>query len=346
MFHTVKKFGFIGVVICFTLAPPMRGQIVSLLPVPSCSPEQSSRLQPKWNNLQSTASALVDKGETFNRDCNRVEEGSAEDTACKQRSDALETERQDYNGKANGYNSDVVAVLHGCVDDLTALVARDQQAIRNLGIDRTAQQFEQWVDWASSATEERDEQWREALQESAKAIVEAAIKSATDHTLDAVGSLNPPTANRLITQLRSAGVSDPLLFDAIRTVAYTPDKPGKARAAKKIIENLWRMKELWDLKDLTSSTESSKWKAGAAVIGLFVVDPRFQLLGKLTLQDVRFAFYSVNANVATRISLSEIERLSDLTELQLQNLKSLSRQLQGDVQRLRATKQELAGAGG
>lgn len=346
MFHTAKKFAFIAVASCFTFAPLLRAQMVSLLPVPSCSPEQGSRLQPRWNNLQAAASTLAEKGEAFKRDCNRVEEGSAEDAACKQRSDALEEERQDYNEKASGYNSDVVTALQGCVDDLTALVARDQQAIRNLGIDRTAQQFEQWVDWASSATEERGEQWREALQESAQAVMEAAIKSAGDHIMDAVGSLNPPTANRLITQLRGAGVSDPLLFDAIRTVAYTPDKPAKARAAKKIIENLWRLKEIWDLKDLSSGTESSKWKAGSAVIGLFVVDPRLQLLGKLTLQDVRFAFYSVNANVVTRISLSEIERLSDLTDLQLQNLKSLSRRLQEDVQRLRAAKQELAEAGG
>lgn len=344
--QAVNKSAFFTMFSGLALAVPLYAEIPGLLPPPSCSKEDSPRLAQTQRDLQSRQDEVVQNGKDFMRDCTGVAEGSEQDARCQRRQDALEPPKQEYTRKAHAYNSDVLRMLRGCVDRLAAAVARDQHAVRNLGVDKTAQQFAEWVDWASSATQERDEQWREALKESAQTILESSVEAATDHVLDAAGSLNPPTANRLITQLRKAGVGDTLLFDAIRTVAYTPNKPEKARAAKKIIERLSQLKTIWDLKDLALDTESAKWKAGADVISLFVIDRRLQLIGNLALQDVRFAFYSVNANIVRQISLSQIERLSNLTEVQLQDLKLLSRRMVSDVQELRAAKKELASAEG
>lgn len=344
--QAVNKSAFLTLVSCLALAVPLCAEIPGLLPAPSCSKVDSPLLAQTQSDLQSRQDEVVRNGKDFMRDCTSVVAGSAQDVECQRRHDALEPPKQEYTRKANAYNSDVLRVLRGCVNRLTAAVARDQHAVRNLGVDKTAEQVDEWVDWASSAIRERNEQWQEGLKESAQAILEDNLQAASDHVLDAVGSLNPPTANRLISRLRNAGVGDTLLFDAIRTVAYTPNKPEKARAAKEIIERLSQLKTVWDLEDLDLSTESAKWKAGADVISLFVIDRRLQLIGNLALQDLRFAFYSVSANVQNRISLSQIERLSTLTAVQLQALKVLSRRMVSDVQELRAAKKELASAEG
>ena len=92
---------------------------------------------------------------------------------------------------------------------------------------------------------------------------------------------------------------------------------------------------------MTLDSESAKWKAGSAILGLFVPDARVQLLGKLTLQEVRIVFYTSYANVARRISLAQIDQLTNLSENQLIALKVLGGRIEADVRRLNLTQTDL-----
>ncbi len=317
--------------------------IPSLLQVPaSFASPMRARLIGKRSVLSHSYDTLKTDVERFEAKCSRVAEDTTKDTQCKSEDKGLEERRADYISKGNAYNSEIRTALNDRVAALRAVVVRDQQAIRKLGIAKTIGQYDDWIELSSDAERERDEQFKEALHAAAEQVLEAASVHALEHGLDRVGSLNPPKANRLITQLRKAGVSDPHAEQLLRKIAYTPGKPDKARQAKELIRHLEQMKHLWSLEDLTDTSDSAKWKAGADILGIFIEDKRLRLVGMLTLDEVRAVFYSVNNNIVRQVALSGIESLTRLNELQLQDLKILSGKLESDVERLRQAKRERA----
>jgi len=160
--------------------------------------------------------------------------------------------------------------------------------------------------------------------------------------LSVVGSLDPPHANHLITQLQSAGVTDPYLFEAIRGIANTPGKPAAARAAREVLTRLVQAKSAWEMTDASSGREDTIWAAAGAVISVVVVEPRLKLLTQLSVADARFAFYSVSNNITRRVSVNQIEHLTVLNEDDLKALKTATSLLQRHVAELNRAKQDLA----
>ena len=318
-------------------------QIPSLVQVPMSLPSDvRAHLSDTRSGLSGTYDALNTDVNAFEATCGHVAAGSPEDVKCQAPYTALEARRSDYISKATAYNTEVRTDLEARVAALHAVIKRDQQAIRNLGVAKTAGEYDSWVDLSSDAEKERDEQCKEALREAGKDVLEAAVMNALEHGLDKIGSLNPPKANALITRLRNAGISNTYIETMLRKIAYTPGKPDKMRDAKELIHYLEQSKDVWNLDDLTNASDSKKWEAGADVLGLFVQDKRLELIGKLTLQEVRVSFYSVNNNIVRRLAIDEVDDLTRLNELQLQDLKILSAKLESDVKTLRQAKSDLA----
>jgi hypothetical protein len=317
--------------------------IPSLRSVPaSLAADARARLAGERSKLSDAFDALNQDVGRFEARCRGVATGTPDDAQCQTDDTTLEGRRSEYISEANAYNSEVLAALNARVDTLAQAIKHDQQAIRNLGAGRNAGEYDDWVGMSADAEKERDEQCKEALREAGKEVLEAAFKNALEHGLDKIGSFNPPKANALITRMRNAGFHSPFIEAQLRKVAYTAGKPEMREDAKALIEMLEKSKDAWDLDDLTDASDSKKWEAGASVLGLFVEDKRLELIGKLTLQEVRASFYSVNNNIVRRLAMSEVDDLTRLNEMQLQNLKILSAKLTSDVKLLRQARSDLA----
>lgn len=278
----------------------------------------------------------------FGSRCGTVETGSAADARCKADAAILGRRRSDYFARVTRFNNSVRAALTAQIAALRAVIQSDQQAIRSLRIGKNVSQFDDWIYLSQYAAAERDRQVKEALRDAANTVVNSAANAALGKLIDGVGSLNPPLFYRLRTQLRGAGIVSEPIENLLKQIAFTPGKPEKARQAKELIGLLKKERSIWNLSDMTMDGDSAKWKAGSTILGLFVKDPKLALIGKLTLQEVRIVFHTVNANIDRRVALYQIEQLSALADSQLLSLKALSNQLSGDVSKLRAAKADLA----
>lgn len=314
-----------------------------LLPVPkSVDAGVRAQLATQRSLLSETYVRLKADADKLEARCTGVAEGTPKDLSCQAEAAPLEARRSDFASGANAYNSEVLAALNARVDQLTLTIRKDQGAIVNLGAGKNAGDYDDWVEMSADAEKERDEQCKEALREAGKAIVEAAGRKALDYGIQKIGSLNPPKANAVITKLRNAHINSPYIESRLRAIAYTAGKPEQAKDAKEIIDYLQKSSDVWKLDDLTDASDSKKWEAGATVLGLFVEDKRLELIGKLTLQEVRASFYSVNNNIVRQLAIGEVEDLTRLDELKLLDLKVLSAKLTNDVKAKRLAKSELA----
>lgn len=266
------------------------------------------------------------------KECEDVKVGSQEESQCESMSNQLNEEWGSYEEMREKYAK---------MCDLAILIQRDEQAIRNLNLDKRAEDFEDWATLADAAKKEFERQTGEAIQDAAFAIAEDMLDKGLEKGIDVVGSFNPVKANSLITQLTSYGISDPLFFDAIRKIARIKDKREKAMTAKVFLDDLKKSQEIYELYSLDLRTEDGRWRLGAILLGLGIEDSRLNLLSQLTLQDARFAFYSAHNNIARRVSKSFIIKFTALTEHQLHALRRLSKLLTKHVDEYNTTKQEL-----
>lgn len=326
-------------------APALWAQMQLLRPIPdSIAAADKSELSAERSRLIEEASTLCSTYANLKSRCETTTEaGSTLPADCAQSLADFRTSLSSHNAAATQYNDAVVAALRQRIKVLSAAVRQDQQAIRNLGIHRDAAEFDAWSLWLTAADEERQRQAEEAFREAAKDAVMSKIEQAFRIGVDKAAALDPQSAQNLIDRLRGAGVGDPYFLEAIEKFGAVTNKQEKAKAGMELLEQLKKAKTIWDLHDLGPDQESATWKVGAALLELFIPDPELQLIGKLTLDEVRATFYTVNeAAFDFPVFLSQINRLQQLTDQHLNILRMLSARLQADVQEKVRTAKDLA----
>jgi hypothetical protein len=326
-------------------SPPLWAQMRMLRPVPhSLSSADRAR-------LATEQSGLADKGRTicaaYAKYKLRCQAEGTPDSAvpsdCHASFSEISHALQVYNEAADKYNDEVVARLKHQVQILSGAVRQDQQAIRNLGLHNDADEFNSWSDWLDKADKERQQQVEAAFRDAARSAAQTMIEGAIHAGVNKAAALDPKTAERLIWRLRSAGADDPLFLDAIRKFAAARDKQQAADAGLKLLDRLSRAEAVWDLHDLGPDQESAAWQAGSDLFEIFIPDPKLQLIGKLTLDEVRATFYTINeAGIDFPVFWAEINSIEKLTERHLNDLKKLSVRLQADVQAKKQASAEIA----
>jgi hypothetical protein len=326
-------------------APSVWAQMRMLRPVPH-SLNSADHAQ-----LATEHSGLADKGRTvcaaYAKYKLRCEVEGTPDSAvpsdCHASFSEISHALQVYNEAADKYNDEVVARLKRQVQILSDAVRQDQQAIRNLGLHNDANEFNSWSDWLDKADKERQQQVDAAFRDAARSAAETMIDGAIHAGVNKAAALDPKTAERLIWRLRSAGADDPFFLDAIRKFAAARDKQQAADAGLKLLDRLGRAEAVWDLHDLGPDQESAAWQAGSDLFQVFMPDPKLQLIGRLTLDEVRATFYTVNqAGIDFPVFWAEINSIEKLTEQHLNDLKKLSVRLRADVQAKKQASDELA----
>lgn len=336
--------------------------IAGLLMTPAVAAAQVTVLRPAPQSVADTVrqEMLTESGRLTNardavlrvaadlaRDCRGVPETSPAIGPCRQRQGVAEKQRIAYNADADRFNDRVVFELDKRIADMRAAIAGDQGAIRNLGLSHSATEADALGSYAGAVDREWIEQRDAAFRDAGAALAEFGLQTAVTRGLQtsaakaAMNKFTPADAERLSKQLRNSGVNVPAISEALAALARA--KPAqKAAKAEELMNLLRRTKALWDLKDLKRDTESAKWQAGYYIVSAIAPDKRMAVIAKLTLAEVRLTFYAINANIELRVINSQIDRLSDLTDQQLLNLKSLSARLNANVDALNAAKAERA----
>lgn len=204
----------------------------------------------------------------------------------------------------------------GDAASLQLRVKRDQAAIQSLGFQQKSEDIEAWTKLAGNA---RTKFMRDTFD---------MLLANTNAALDAGGSLNPPSANRLISDLRAANVDFEPLNNAIRSLASTPGKPATAKQWRDLIDAFQRAKDSPVVaRSIVEGDQQSRLEALSKALGWLERDPNFALLAA----DLQFTTSSAYNNFARRVSQDQIDKLTALSENDLEHLKSLSKQLETDV---------------
>jgi hypothetical protein len=314
-----------------------------LRPVPQTIGEgDHTQLATQHSQLLEEGSMLCSRYSAYKQSCERPDSASPPPSDCAETLSRISSSLEEYNQRANSYNDAVVNALRSRVDEMGKAVSGDQQAIRNLGIHHDAEEFDAWTEWLKSEDSERRKQVDQAFRAAAKEFAIAAVQRGITAGVDAWATLSPREVARMVHRLEDLGVTDPLFLAAIQRFAAVRNKQEKAAAGIELLDRLRRAKGIWDLRDLGDDRESATWQAGSEILNIFVPEPDMQLIGTLTLNTVRAAFYNANeAWIDFPVFQSKIKGLEQLTAQHLNQLKALSDRLHNNVQRKKAAAKEL-----
>jgi hypothetical protein len=310
---------------------------VNVAEVPDCLP-QTIRVQllEERSGLVEQFKGYNNKVDEFRGKCSLVHEGTDRYYRCLSQQNYLQKRQGElveinyaFKHKVDLAVAAMRAPLQQHIEKLRDQIHSDETAIRRLGFQKRAEEFDDWIKLAETAQKEYERETRDAL-------IDLAIDKGLEglkQGITTIGSLNPPKANKCISQLKALGVGDPYLFGAIRRLALVRGKPARARAINNFLD---RVKDAVEAARIEKS--EGKLDAFTELLGELVTDRQLSLL----LIEIKFATAALYNNVAQRVSQHELMRLTALNEQELKALQKLSELLEKDVRQLNNAKQELA----
>jgi hypothetical protein len=220
--------------------------------------------------------------------------------------------------------------------NLKKQIARDEKAIRRLGLESRAEDFKEWEQLADEARNQFEEQALESFID----ILFTSASDANNAFITKVGSLNTFSSQKLIGKLNKVKIKNERLWKVIREIGATRGKPERAKAAKELIELIEMEGDLLNIsREISDNPGNIKTEAEAAatILSWGLKGP---LAGWLS-SDVQFMFASLYNNATRWESSYNIERLTTLTEQQLKDLSILSGVLKKHVKELQKAKADL-----
>jgi ribonuclease HI len=276
--------------------------------------------------LKQERAAMLAKGAAFDRACGRVEVGSAQDAQCNREFPVLSREAEQHHRKSvefiEAYGHALAAERARLQEQdkiLTQNIERDLNAVRNLGFDRRAQDFEEWEKLATDAKRAFEDTVRaEAaglIASKAKNGILAGVKSLdkvkVSGWIAALTKQDPPPTEIIALLQRMASVTD---ADRVRLVT-------DAKYLAKLIENV------------AKTAKVSGWKDGLPVLLEIACEafPSEATQCQWFKATASVTVASLYNNAARRIASNEVDRLTGLTEAQLRVLPKLNELIVGHV---------------
>ena len=203
-------------------------------------------------------------------------------------------------------------------------IARDVQAIRNLGFARRTEDFVQWEQLSQRA---RNEFWDQVAGE----IIDLIVEKSRDKLLEGFKHFDAAKGDRWIAFLQAQENPPPDLIDAVRRVSQLRNKGRAAYDAKYIVDGIEKLNKSWQVKDVQSAAPVLLDLVCDAVPQKPLHAPckYFRTASKLTVA----ALYD---NASRRVAVAEVERLTTLNERQLHHLNRLQKVLANHVTQLKS----------
>ena len=316
---------------------------VAELPRPNPLPAGvSADLQGKRAALESQGEKLDTLIAKHDQNCSHVLHGSPEAARCALEAKRLEEKAKAYldavkefNGLAN-QPSRGTATTASTIAKLEKQIVSDEEAIRRLGFQKRAADFEEW----SKLTEEARNQFiSETLRILGRLALDEAAINLKNPASSLSSSLTPKEAEGLITR---RGLEDTPLAAAIMRLAKATTIKERTDAANSLILAT-------NLAVQTYSVESSSDKQKATVEAFCETagDIGFKKFGLVSWQTralVSTAELTAELGFAygeQHIAESTIRDLDQMTEAQLKAVQKLSEVLRKHVNELKAAKQPL-----
>ncbi len=329
-------FWLLSLVMVWTAGTHAWAGVPELKPIPQVLPKEvRAYLVKQEAELTGELNALAARNDELRRNCAEVDEGSPAAEKCSREQAALETGRERYIKAADRFNNIVDAEV--AIHELKARIARDQEAIRRLGLKSRAEDFEEWEKLSDEARSQFEEQ---ALASMADLLFGAA-SDANKAVIGTAGALNTFSSRKLISRLRAKGISNERLFRCIREIGAAKGKPARAKAAKDLIEVVEKEGDLFNIAQEINGNPGDVRTAAEAATALLSWGLEGPLAGVFA-SDVQFMYASLYNNAARRVSADSIERLTTMTEQQLRDLNDLTRVLKRHVKELQAAREKLA----
>ena len=325
----------LSLVMAWALGAHAWAGVPDLKPIPRDLPKEvRTYLVKQEAELTGELNAVAARNNELRKNCAEVDEGSPAAERCSREQAALEAGREQYIKAADRFNSIVDAEV--AIHDLKARIARDQEAIRRLGLKSRAEDFEEWERLSDEARREFEEQALASLAD----LLFGAASDANKAVITGAGALNTFSSRKLISRLQQKGISNERLFKSIREIGAAKGKPARAKAAKDLIEIVEKEGDLLNIAQEINGNPGDVRTAAEAATVLLSWGLEGPLAGVFA-SDVQFMYASLYNNAARRVSEDSIERLTTMTERQLRDLNELTRVLKRHVKELQAAREKL-----
>lgn len=346
--RTVSRLAKVLIAICgISLANVPKVDALQPSNVPANLPaaQRTSFLKTKAA-LETERDDLLRQVETHNTSCPKdMPEDSPSLLGCKREQQRLNKAQAAYLTKVTAFNQAVASAasrqpgtsktVDPTVARLEKQIASDEEAIRRLGLNKRAADFEEWSKLTQQA---RDEFISETLRILARLALDEATIGLKSQTSNLSSALTRDKAEELIVKLERLGADNPNLADAIRALARSTTIKERTDAANTLISATGAV-----LKTGTSSPDKLK----ATVEGFFeatagIGAKKLGLVGWQTRALVSTAELTAELGFAfaeQKIAESAIRDLDHMTEQQLKAVQKLSEVMRKHVAELKAAKQ-------
>lgn len=218
--------------------------------------------------------------------------------------------------------------LNAKIERMDAQIERDVQAIRNLGLAKLDDDYEDWVSLDEKARRDAEEQFIEILHDVAFDLVKDGVSGG-------LKSFDQAQGVALIRALEKCGcaLNNPAFIERIKLMSRRGNAAHLAEDAKILIKEF---EGLWKAHD--ADAKGKQMLEGAAdVLELAVDDKRL----KLVLYTAKMGAAAAYRTAVKSVARAEVERLTKMTERQMKALKFLQKTLIKHVKERRELKRLL-----
>lgn len=333
-----SRFGWLLAAALLGAAGGAMAQIPSLPVIPGALPAAAARpLQTKLAQFEQQRKGVVDAGTRHNDRCRAVKEGSPEHADCSASREQLAGDIKVLRAIADKLEDEIDAAvaaerkrLQARDKQLEQHIAMDLTAVRNLGFDRRAEDFEEWEKLAGDAKRE----FEHTVSKEATSLIASGVK---DGILSGVKKLDAAKVEKWVGFLQKQDPPPVEIISVLRRMASVSDADRlklatDAKYLAKLIENV------------AKTAKVGGWKDGLPVLLEILCDgfpseaSRQCKLFKATANATVASLYN---NAARRVAQTEVERLTSLTESQLKVLATINGLLVKHVKERREVKAKL-----
>lgn len=297
-------------------------QIPALPVIPGALPAGAAwPLQAKRALLEQQRKTVLYGGTRHNERCRAVKEGSPEHAECIASRERLDGDIRVLRAATDKLDDDIDAAvaiekknLAARDGEITAAIDRDIAAIRRLGFDRRAEDFAEWENLGAEAKARFE-------KEIIDTVTDAAIAKVRGRLLEGFRAFDDAQAARWIGELAKVDPRPVELIGLIERLAKIQDKAKIAESAELVLDRIEKLqKGRQALQPAGTAQAREEFLLMSLDLVCDVVPPpgdksckAFRAVGKLTAA-------SLYNNVARRVAVNEVERLTAMTEAQLRGL--------------------------
>ena len=302
-----------GAVLVLSVLPQAAAQVPAVPAIPDSFPDfvrtpATETLAP----LRTRVDKLVADGRALNARCAKFEIGSALEASCRADVSAWQAQRSAVQKLADAQSAQIsfLVDLVAQYQDLSRQIDGNLARINELGMSHREQDFEDWVDLASSAQDE-------FAAELKKALTELAVAQAKKGILATVRGISPGTEDSIMQTLESIHPRPTAVIAAVQRMATNESRERLATDAEFVVDFIEKNHASW-------TAQTKEQMQDVAFNLLCSVSPGkdgiFEKQCEVFASEAKVLSAELYYGVTTAVAMRHVDSLSNLTGDQLKAL--------------------------